>query len=133
VAAHGMFELAYANRHAVAVTADANGSQAAVGDERAGGNRGHTSVYGVEAVAVAQEVGGRLAATADAAQFDDLGLIEAKFPDGIDDALADAVVTAAFAERGGTSAVFCFLQPKRIGSGCSRSRSLRSIHEFSPL
>ena len=64
----------------IAVAADADHRQVVVGDDRAGRDRGHAPVHAVEAVAPAQEVGGRLAAAADAAHLDDLGLVQAQLP-----------------------------------------------------
>ena len=71
VAAHQVHELADADRAGVAVAADADRDQLAVGEHRAGADRRHPAVHGVEAVRRAEEVRRALARAADARQLDD--------------------------------------------------------------
>ena len=73
----------------------------------------------VKAMTLAQKVGRCLAATANAAHFDRLCLIDAQLPRGIDNAGADAVMAASFTERGWTTLILISVQPKSIDFGCS--------------
>ena len=89
-------------------------------------------MYGIEAMAVPEEVGRCFAAAANAADLDNLGLVKPKFPGRIDDALANAVMAAPLAERGRLSSVFCLCQSQGVcfwGSwgGCT---SFDSIHRL---
>jgi hypothetical protein len=59
-APHGMGELAEADRGAVAVARHAQIDQVAIGQVGAGQHRWHAAMDGVEAVARAQEIVGRL-------------------------------------------------------------------------
>ena len=99
VAAHQVDELADADGARVAVAADADGDHLAVGDDRAGGDRRHAPVHGVEAVRAVQEVGRALARAADARELDDLRRVDAELEERVDDALGDGVVAAPGAER----------------------------------
>ena len=99
VAAHQVHELADADRAGVAVAADADGDQLLVGQHRAGADRRHAAVDGVEAVRAAEEVRRALARAADARQLDDLLGIDAHLVERVDDALGDRVVAAAGAQR----------------------------------
>ena len=58
IAAHKVNELADADRGGVAVAADAERDQIAIGEHRSSGDRGHASVHRVEAVRTVHEVGG---------------------------------------------------------------------------
>jgi hypothetical protein len=98
-APHGVRELADADAGAVAVAADAQVQQLAVGQRGAGQHAGHAAVHGVEAVAGAQEVVGRLAAAADAAELGHPVRLDVEFPAGLHDGGRDAVVPAAGAQR----------------------------------
>src|SRR5690606_32832465 len=98
IAAHGVLELAQTDRSGITVAADTDGVQTAVDDNCAGRHRRHTPVDRVEAVTIAQEIGRSLAAAADATELDDLRLVQVEFPNRVDDALANAVVTAALAQ-----------------------------------
>src|SRR4029079_3212393 len=71
-AAHDVRELAEADRGGVAVAGDAQVDQVTVGEVRAGQDRRHAAVDGVEAVRVAEEVVGGLGAAADAGELGDL-------------------------------------------------------------
>src|SRR5690349_4471097 len=70
---------------------------------------------GVEAVAVAQEVGGCLAATTDATELDHLRLVDVQLPDSVDNALADAVMPAALAKSRRLAAIVGLFQTNGIG------------------
>ena len=105
VAAHHVLELAEADAAGIAVAADADRLQRVVGQQRAGGHRGHAAVQAVEAVRLVQEVGGRLAGAADAAQLDDLRRLDREVIGDGDDARGDRVVAAALAERRGAALV----------------------------
>ncbi len=72
VATTGMLELTHADVCRVAVAADPDVSQAAGWPSRAGGHRRHPAVQCVEAVAVLQEIRGRLARAADPTELDGL-------------------------------------------------------------
>ncbi len=100
IAAHEVNELADADGGGVAVAADAEGDQIAVGEHGAGGDGGHASVHGVEAVRTVHEIRGALRGAADAAELDDALGLHAHVIHGFDDALGDGVVAAAGAERG---------------------------------
>ena len=99
VAAHQVHELADADRAGVAVAADADRDQLVVGEHRAGADRRHAAVHGVEAVRAAEEIRRALARAADARQLDDLLGIDAHLVEGVDDALGDRVMAAAGAQR----------------------------------
>src|SRR5690606_35043594 len=75
-----------------------------------------------------------LAATADATELDDLGLVNAQFPHGVDNALADAVMPTALAQRGRLAAIFGLLQAQRISFWGTRDGSaLLYCFHFFPL
>src|SRR6185312_8675379 len=95
IAAHEMDELADTDGGGIAVAADAQRLQAAVGQHGAGGYARHAAVDGVEPEGAAEEVRGRLAGAADAAELDEVIRLDAHLVAGINDALADGVVAAA--------------------------------------
>src|SRR6185503_9472512 len=95
-----MRELAEADRGAVAVARDAEIDQIAVGQVGAGQHAGHAAVHGVEAVAGTEEVVGRLAGAAYAAQLGDAVGLDVELPAGLHDGAGDGVVAAAGAQRG---------------------------------
>ena len=101
VAAADVLELADADVGRVAVAADADAQELAVGEQRAGGHRGHPAVERVEAVAVLEEVGGGLARTADPAELDGLVRVDPDRLARLDQVAGDAVVAAPLAEGRG--------------------------------
>src|SRR5204862_449160 len=72
VAAHQVYELADADRARVAVAADADGNQLLVRQHRAGADRGHAAVDGVEPVRGPEEIRRALARAADTRELHDL-------------------------------------------------------------
>src|SRR5256885_16807419 len=68
VPAHQVHELSDADGAGVAVAADADRDELLVREHRAGADRRHAAVDGVEAVRAAEEVRGTLAGAADARQ-----------------------------------------------------------------
>src|SRR5262249_22613616 len=92
-------ELADPDRAGVAVAADADGDELLVRQHRAGPDRRHAAVDGVEAVRAAEEVRRALAGAADARQLHDLAGIDAHLVERVDDALGNRVMAAAGAER----------------------------------
>ena len=100
IAAHEMNKLADADGSGVAIAADAERNQIAIGQHRAGGDRGHASMHRVEAVRTVHEIGGTLGGAADAAQLGDALGLHAHVVHGFDDALGDGVMAAAGAQRG---------------------------------
>ena len=115
IAADDVLELPHADRAGVAVAADRDAGQVGIGQQRAGDDRRHAPVQGVEAVRAAQEIGGRLAGAADAADFDDLVLLQAQLISHADDLVGDGIVPAAGAERAGAAFVFVARQAEVIG------------------
>ena len=101
VAAADVLELAHADVGRVAVAADADAQQLGVGDHGPGRHRRHAAVQRVEAVAVLQEVGRRLARAADAAELDRGVRIDADRLARLDQVAGDAVVAASLAQRRG--------------------------------
>ena len=99
VAPHQVHELADADRAGVAVAAHANREQLLVGQHRAGRDRRHPAVHGVEPVRRVQEIRRALARAADARQLDHALGVDAHLEERVDDALGDRVVPAPGAER----------------------------------
>ena len=97
-APHGVGELAEADRRRVAVAADAEVEQLAVGEVGAGQHRGHAAVHGVEAVRGAEEVVGRLRRAADARELGDAVRLDVELPAGLHQRRRDRVVAAAGAQ-----------------------------------
>ncbi len=95
-----MNKLADADGSGIAITADAKRDEIAIGQHRAGGDRGHASVNRVEAVRAVHEVRGTLRRAADAAHLDDTFGRDAHVVHGFDDALGNGVVATTSAERG---------------------------------
>jgi hypothetical protein len=114
VAPHQVHELPDADGAGVAVAADADGDQLAVGDHRAGADRRHAPVHGVEAVRGAEEIRRALARAADARQLEHLRRIHAHLEEGVDDALGDGVVPAPGAQRRLAAAVRLHFQADAI-------------------
>ena len=85
VAADGVAQLPEADRERVAVARDADVNQVAIGRVGAGHERGHASVHAVEAVRLAQEVGGRLRRAADPRQLRYLVGRDRQVPERLDD------------------------------------------------
>ena len=97
-APHGMRELAEADRRRVAVAADAEIEQLAVGEVGAGQHRRHPAVHGVEAVRGAEEVVGRLRRAADARELGDAVRLDLELPARLHERSRDRVVAAAGAQ-----------------------------------
>ncbi len=93
-----MDELSDANRAGVAIPTDANRDELAVCQHRAGADRGHAAVHGVEPVRPAKVVRRRLARTADAGKLDDLLGIDPHLEKRIDDTFGNRVVPAPRAQ-----------------------------------
>jgi hypothetical protein len=98
-APHRVRELAEADRRRVAVAADAEVEQLAVGEVGAGQHRRHPAVDGVEAVRRAEEVVGSLRRAADARQLGDAVRLDVELPARLDERRRDRVVAAAGAQR----------------------------------
>src|SRR5690606_17575724 len=125
VAPEHVLELAEADGAGVAVAADADGAHAVVGLQRAGAERGHAAVQRVEAVRLAQEVGGRLAGAADARELDDVLRLQVQLVRHLDQLGGHGVVAAPLAERGGGGGV--------VGLGEADEVELRSaVHAQAP-
>ena len=120
VAAHQVHELADADGARVAVAADADGDELLVRQHRAGADRRHAAVDGVEAVRAAQEIRRALARAADARQLDDLLGIDAHLVERVDDALGDGVVPASGAQRRLAALVDLRFEPDSIDLYWSR-------------
>ena len=91
--------LAEADARRVAVAADAEHEQLAIGELRAGRGRGHAPVQSVEAVRLLDEVRRRLRGAADAAHLRELVRLDAVLVERLDQMVGDRVVAAAGAER----------------------------------
>src|SRR6185503_12832544 len=72
--------------------------EVAVGEVRAGQDRGHAAVDGVEAVRLPQEVVRSFGAAADAGELGDAVRLDGELPEGLDERGGDGVVPAARAE-----------------------------------
>ena len=83
--AHGVAELAEADRGRVAVAGHADVDEVAVGEVGAGGDRRHAPVHGVEAVAAGQEIGRRLRRAADAGHLGDAMRRQVHLEAGLDE------------------------------------------------
>ena len=118
VAAQQMDELAHADGGGVAVAGDADGGHGVVGEDGAGGDRGHAAVHAVEAVRTVHEVGGALGGAADAAHLHDALRLDAHLPHGFNDSLRDGVVAASGAEGGLVAAVLKNGKADVIDFGC---------------
>jgi len=69
------------------------------------------------AMTLAQKVGRCLAATADAAHFNGLGLVDPQFPGRVDDAGTNTIMAAAFTERRGATFILIFVQANDVDFG----------------
>ena len=98
-AAHGMRELADADRGGIAVARDAEIDQVAVGEVGAGQHRRHAPVHGVEAVRGVEEIVGGLGRAADAGNLRHPVRLDRELEAGLDDRGGDGVVAAAGAQR----------------------------------
>ena len=78
----------------IAVAADAQHEQLAVGDLRAGGGRRHAAVQAVESVRLLDEIGRRFRRAADAAHLGELVRLGAVFVERLDQMVGDRVVAA---------------------------------------
>ena len=99
VAADHVAVLSEPDARRVAVAADAEHEQLAVGELRPGRRRGHASVQAVEAVRLLDEVGRRFRGAADAAHLRELVRLDAVFVERLDEMVGDRVVAAAGAQR----------------------------------
>ena len=98
VAPADVLELPHADIGRVAVAADADAYELGVGHHGPGCDRRHAAVERIEAVAVLQEIGRRLAGTADAAQLDrGIGIDPGRLA-CLDQVAGDAVVAAPLAQ-----------------------------------
>ena len=89
VTADGVAQLTEADRKRVAVARDADVDQVAIGRVGAGHERGHASVHAVEAVGLAQKVGGRLRRAPDPRQLGYLVGRDRQVPERLDDRRRD--------------------------------------------
>ena len=120
IAAHEVDELADADGGGVAVAADAERDQIAIGQHGAGGHRRHAAMHRVEAVRAAHEISRALGRAADAAHLDDALGLDAHFVHGVDDALGDGIVSAAGAQRGFAALVVDDRQANAVVFGAGR-------------
>ena len=97
-AAHAVHELAETDRRRVAVARDAHIDEVLVGEIGAGEHRRHAAVHAVEAVALAEQIVGRLGRAADARELGDAMRLDVELEAGLDDRGADRVVPAARAQ-----------------------------------
>ena len=108
-------ELPDSDRGGVPVTGDAQAHQAAVGQQRPGGDRRHPSVHRVEGVGTAHEIGRGLRRAADAGELGHPFGGNAQLEHRLEDALADGVVTAPGAEGGLSALVVGLGEPDAVG------------------
>ncbi len=71
-------------------------------------------MHGVEAVAAADEVGGRLRRAADTGEFDEVLGLEGDLPGGLDNGSSDGVVAAAGAQGGQGALVVAAGEAERV-------------------
>src|SRR5579862_6021765 len=95
-----MAELPESDGERVAIAGDADEGQVAVGGIRAHGDRGHTPVHRVEAVAAGEEICRGLGGAADPGELYDVLRLERQRPARLNDRGGDRVVTAARTQRG---------------------------------
>ena len=112
--AHGVAELAEADRGGVAVAGHADVDEVAVGHVGAGGDRRHAPVHGVEAVAAGEEIGRRLRRAADAGHLGDAVRRQVHLEAGFDQRGRDRVVPAARAQRRHGAFVVAPRQAERV-------------------
>ena len=116
VAPHQVDELADADGAGVAVAADADAQQRAVGQQRAGRDRRHAAVHGVEAVRRCR--GSRPGVLLEQPMPDSLMTcfgLDAHLVERVDDALGDGVVPAAGAQRRLAAAIGGELEADAVG------------------
>ena len=136
IAPHEVDELSHADGSSIAVAADAERHQIAVGEHSARGHRSHAAMHRIEAVRAAHEVRRALGGAADAAELDHALRLDAHFVHGVDDALGNGVVAATRAERGLASAVIDNGEAdavglrRRRGGWCGRHLLALHGHEF---
>ena len=97
-AAHAMGELAETDGRGIAVAGNAHIDQVAIGEVGARQHRRHAAMHAVEAMAVAQEIVGRLRRAADARQFRHAMRLDVEFEASLDQGCADRIVAAAGAQ-----------------------------------
>src|SRR5262249_33603448 len=98
VPADEMPVLPQSDRGAVPISRDAQQDELAVREVNAGRDRRHASVHGVERVRAPEEIGRRFAGASDPGELRDPVLLEPRLVRGLDDAVRDGVVAAAWAE-----------------------------------
>ncbi len=113
-AAHGVGELAEADRGGVAVARDAEIDQVAVGEVRAGEHRRHAPVHGIEAVRGVEEIVRRLRRAADAGDLRHPVRLDRELEAGLDDGGGDRVVSAAGAQRRDLALVVAMRVAERV-------------------
>ena len=109
-----MAVLAEPNGRGVAVPADAEHHQVAVGELGSGGERRHPAMRTVEAVGVLHEVGGGLGGAADPAHLGQQMGFDGAVVERLDDVVGDRVVPAACAEGGVRALVVISVEPQAV-------------------
>ena len=95
-----MTELAKSDRQRIAVARDADVGERAIRGVRAGRDRRHAPVHGVEAVRLLHEIRGRLGRAADAAHLRRAVGRNGELPHGLHERGGHGVVSATGAQRG---------------------------------
>src|SRR5687768_9387444 len=124
-----MHELPDANRPRVAVAAHANRNELLIREHRAGADRWHAAVDGVETVRAAEEIRRALAGAADARQLHDLLGVDTHLVKRVDDALGNRVVSAAGAQRRLAALIGLRFEPDTVNLDWSRHYSPPVIEE----
>src|SRR5262245_14043027 len=103
-----MAEIAESDGGRIAVPGDSDGQQGMVGQVRAGGDRRHSAVNGIEAERLAQKISRRFRRAADAAKLDDFSWVDAALVIRALNRRRNRVMTAAPAHRRGRAVVVFF-------------------------
>src|SRR5579872_859889 len=115
IAAHKVNKLADADGSGIAITADAERDEIAIGQHRACCDRRHASVNRVEAVRAVHEVRGTLRRAANAAHLDDTFRSDAHVVHGFDDALGNGIVATTSTERSFTALIVDDCEADAVG------------------
>ena len=115
VAPDRVTELAESDRERIAVARDADVGERAIRGVRAGHDRRHAPVHGVEAVRLLHEIRGRLGRAADAAHLRRAVRRNGELPEGLHERGGHGVVSATGAQRGHHAFVVARREPERVG------------------
>ena len=115
-AADGVRQLAQPDGQGVAVSGNADVGERTIGRRRAGGDRWHATVHGVESVRLLHEIRGGFRRAANATHLGDPMRLEIEFPCGLYQCRRNRIVTAPGAQGGHRPLVVPEHKPQSIGA-----------------